>query len=192
MKIRTLQGWALLINAIIGLVDIVNILNGGSTPLFIVDEVLALLFIFGLPAIQDLQPQTGRLGQVGLWCLGLAAGIAFVVTLVFHVSTWQVSNLIPLSSALLFLVGSILVGWVTIRARVFPAAIGWLLMVGGVLNLVSGSLPAGLMATMLGVIGVLAQTGAIAGYGWIIIRRPLSRSNAELSGVNQHGSMLPE
>lgn len=105
MKLRTLQGWALLINAIIGLVDIANIVTGGNTPLFIVDEVLALLFIFGLPAIQEVQPQTGRLGQIGLWCLGIAAGIAFVVMLVFHLSTLQVNTLIPLSSALFFLVG---------------------------------------------------------------------------------------
>jgi len=182
----------LLINAIIGLVDIANVLNGGNTPLFIVDEVLALLFIFGLPAIGASQPQTGRLGQVGLWCLGIAAGIAFVVTLVFHVSTWQVSNLIPLSSALFFLVGSVVVGAVTIRAQVFPVAIGWLLIVGGILNLVSGLWPAGLIATLLGVIGVLAQTGAFAGYGWIIIRRPLPRSSVGRPVANQHRSMLPE
>ncbi len=192
MKLRTLQGWALFINAIIGLVDIANILNGGNTPLFIVDEVLALLFIFGLPAIGALQPQTGRLGQVGLWCLGMAAGIAFVVTLVYHLSTWQVHPLIPLSSALFFLVGSILVGWLTIRSRVFPAAVGWLLIVGGVLNLVSGLLPAGLIATLLGVISLLTQTAAFAGYGWIIIRRPLPRSKAELPVVNQRSSMLPD
>ena len=131
MKLRTLQGWALLINAVIGLVDILNIVNGGNMSLFIVDEVLALLFIFGLPAIGVVQPQTGRLGQIGLWCLGIAAGIAFAVMLVFHVSTVQVNTFIPLSSAIFFLVGSVVVGAVTIRAQVFPAAIGWLLIVGG-------------------------------------------------------------
>lgn len=103
-----------------------------------------------------MQPQTGRLGQIGLWCLGIAAGIAFVVILIFHFSTLQVNNLIPLSSAIFFLVGSVVRGAVTIRAQVFPAAVGWLLIVGGVLNLVSGLMPAGLIATMLGVIGVLA------------------------------------
>jgi hypothetical protein len=175
----------LLINAVIGLVDIANIVNGGNTPLFIVDEVLALLFIFGLPAIGELQPQTGRLGQIGLWCLGIAAGIAFVIMLVYHFSTLQVNNLIPFSSAIFFLVGSVVVGAVTIRAQVFPAAIGWFLIVGGVLNLVSGLMPAGLVATLLGVIGVLAQTVAIAGYGWIIIRRPLQQQGAAQTIMDQ-------
>ncbi len=186
MKLRTLQGWALFITAIIGLVDIANILNGGNTPLFIVDEVLALLFIFGLLAIGALQPQTGRLGQVGLWCLGMAAGIAFVVTLVYHLSTWQVHPLIPLSSALFFLVGSILVGWLTIRSRVFPAAVGWLLIVGGILNMASGLMPAGLIATTMGVISLLAQSAAFAGYGWIIIRRPLQRQDIPEVTAKQH------
>jgi len=178
MKLRTLRGWALLINAVIGLIDIANIVNGGNTPLFIVDEVLALLFIFGLPAIGELQPQTGRLGQIGLWCLGIAAGIAFVIMLVYHFSTVQVNNLIPLSSAIFFLIGSVVVGYVTIRARVFPAAVGWLLIIGGILNIVSGLMPAGLVATILGVSSVLAQTVAIAGYGLIIIRRTLERQEA--------------
>ena len=55
-----------------------------------------------------------------------------------------------------FLVGSGVVGYLTIRARVFPAVVGWLLIVGGVLNLVSGLIPAGLVATILGDISVLA------------------------------------
>jgi hypothetical protein len=148
-------------NAIVGLIDIINIIDGGNTPLFIVDEMLALLFIFGLPAIGGMQPQTGRLGQIGLWCLGIAADIAFIVMLVFHVTTLQVNNLIPFSSALFFLIGSILVGW--------------LLIVGGILNLVSGPLPTGIIATILRVISVLAQSAAFAGYGWIIVRKPLQR-----------------
>jgi hypothetical protein len=79
------------------------------------------------------------------------------------------------------------VGWVTIRAQVFPAAIGWLLIVGGALNLLSGLLPASLVATILGVISVLATSAAFAGYGWIIIRRPLQRQEeaAQLT-VDQH------
>jgi hypothetical protein len=186
MKLRILQGWALLANAVIGLVDIANIVNGGNTSLFIVDEVLALLFIFGLPAIQEEQPQTGRLGQIGLWCLGMAAGIAFAVMLVFHFSTLQVNTLIPLSSALFFLVGSVVVGAVTIRAQVFPIAMGWFLIVGGVLNLVSGLTPAGLIATILGVISLLAQSVAFAGYGWVIIRRPLQRQDIPELTVDQH------
>jgi hypothetical protein len=133
-----------------------------------------LLFIFGLPAIGELQHQTGRLGQIGLWCLGIAAGVAFGIMLVYHFSTVQINNLIPLSSAIFFLIGSVVVGYVTIRARVFPAAVGWLLIIGGILNIVSGLMP----ATILGISSVLAQAVAIAGYGWFIIRRPLERQEA--------------
>jgi len=186
MKLRTLQGWALLINAAVGLIDIAHIFNGGNIPLFIMDEVLALLFIFGLPAIGELQPKTGHLGQVGLWCLGIAAGIAFVVMLVFHFSTVQVNTLIPLSSAIFFLVGSVVVGWVTIRAHVFTAAIGLLLIGGGILNLVSGLQPVGLVTTILGVMSVVATSAAFAGYGWIIIRRPLQRQDMPEVTADQH------
>ena len=98
------------------------------------------------------------------------------------------NNLIPLSSAIFFLVGSVVVGAVTIRAQVFPAAIGWFLIVGGVLNLVGGLMPAGLIATMLGVIGVLAQSAAFAGYGWIIVRKPLQRQEAAQPVIDQHAS----
>jgi hypothetical protein len=186
MKLRTLRGWALLINGVIGLIDLANIINGGNTPLFIMDEVLALLFIFGLPTIQELQPQTGRFGQVGLWCLGIAAGIAFVVMLVYHLSTAEVIDLIPLSSAIFFLVGSVIVGYVTIRAQVFPQLIGWFLIIRGVLNIVSGLIPASLIPIMIGVSSVLVQAVAIAGYGLINIRRPLQRHDVPQPTVGQH------
>jgi len=184
MNLRSIRGLALLINAIIGavigfinLADIVTIEND---LLLIVSAVLALLFIFGLPAIWQLQPQTGRPGQVGLWCLGIASGIAFVVHLAFLASAHEMNLLIPWSSALLFLIGSVLVGWLTIQARVFPAAPGWLLMLGGVLNLVGGLSLDGSAATIVGITSLLAQTAAIAGYGWIVVSRtPSARAQIE-------------
>jgi hypothetical protein len=187
MNLRMMRGWALLINGIVGLLDIVSLLTGNNALVFIiVNELLALLFIFGLPAIQELQPQTGRLGQAGLWCLGFAASIAFIVTLIFFFSTLEVNNLIPLSSAIFFLVGSVVVGWLTIRAQVFPPAVGWLLIFGGVLNLTSGLMPSGLIMTLLGISGVLAQSAALVGYGWVIIRRPLQVPDTSHLTVHQH------
>jgi hypothetical protein len=159
------------INAVINLA---NIVTGGSGWPSIVNVVLTLLFIFGLPAIWERQPQTGRLGQMGLWCLGIAAGIALVVQLVFLASARGMNSLIPWSSALLFLAGAILVGRLTVRARVFPAALGWLLMLAGVANLVGGLTPDGLATTIVGITSMLAQTAAFAGYGWIIVRRSTS------------------
>jgi len=146
---------------------------GGASLILAVTEVLGPLFLVGLLAIWTMLPHTGRLGQlgrVGLWCLGIAAGIAFVVRLVLLFSAIDVGDVVPLSSAAFALVGSVLVGWVTIRAQVVHPAIGWLLMVSGVLNLVVGLLPVGAGTFALAVIGMLAQVGAIAGYGWSMLR----------------------
>jgi hypothetical protein len=137
-----------------------------------------VLLILGLPAIQSLQPQTGRLGQAGLWCLGIAVGIAFVVRVILLVSTVDVGDMIPLISTLFGLVGSVVIGWVTIRARVFPAAVGWLLIVGGILNFLGGLTPAGLFTTLVGISSALAEAVAIAGYGWTIVGSTRHHSQA--------------
>jgi hypothetical protein len=115
-----------------------------------------------------LQPHTGRPGQAGLWCLGIGAGIALVVRMLSLGSQVDVSDLVPLLSAVFTLLGSVVVGWVSIRARVFPAAVGWLLLVGGVLNLLGGLIPAGLFTTLVGISSGLAEAVAVAGYGWTI------------------------
>src|SRR5947209_521132 len=130
--LRIIGGWALLANGLLLLLIIIGTaVSGGGAPLFLVaGEVVGLLFIVGLPAIQALQPQTGRLGQAGLWCLGLAVGIALIVRMILLVSTVDVGDIVPFSSSLLALVGSVLVGWVTIQAKVFSPVFGWLLMVG--------------------------------------------------------------
>jgi hypothetical protein len=75
------------------------------------------LLLLGLPAMWALQPQTGRLGQAGLWCLGIGAGIALVVRVFSLGSQVDVGDLVPLLSAGFNLLGSVVVGWVTIRAR---------------------------------------------------------------------------
>lgn len=169
---RTLGGWALLINALLALGIVIgkNTIEGGDTFYLVVGEVLSLLLLIGLLAIWVRQPQTGRLGLIGLWCLGIATGIAFVVRLVLLVSNADVGDILPLSSALFGLVGSLLVGWTTIQAKVFHPAIGWLLIVWGVLNVAGGLLPAGTGATILGIIVGLAEVGAIGGYGLMILR----------------------
>jgi len=177
---RAIGGWALLANALLLLLVVLgSAVSGGGAPLFLVaSEVLGLLFLVGLPAIQALQPQTGRLGQAGLWCLGLAVGIALIVRMILLVSTVDVGDIVPFSSSLLALVGSLLVGWVTIQAKVFSPVFGWLLMVGGVLNFVSGLAPAGIGTTIVGIIAGLAQVGALAGYGWTIVRSTRERPQA--------------
>jgi hypothetical protein len=175
MIARTIGGWALLANAVLTVVFLIAMTAavGGDTFLLVTGDALSLLLLVGLLAMWSMLPHTGRLGrigQIGLWCLGVAAGSAFVVRLVLLVSTIAVGDVVPLSSALFALVGSLLVGWVTIRTQVFHPVIGWLLMVYGVLNLVGGLLPGGAGATVMDVIGTLAQVGAVGGYGWTLLR----------------------
>ncbi len=169
---RTIGGWALLTNALLTcfILVVMNIIGGDNTIYLVAGEVVSLLLITGLLAIWTMQPQTGRLGQLGLWCLGIATGIAFLVRLVLLFSTIDVGDVLPLSSALFGLVGSLLVGWVTIRAKVFHPAIGWLLIVGGVLNVIGGLLPAGIGTTLVGIVTGLAQGAALGGYGWTMLR----------------------
>jgi hypothetical protein len=172
MIARTIGGWALLINALLTLFILIGMTTsvGGTLLSLVAGEVLSLLLLVGLLAIWTMQPHTGRLGLIGLWCLGIATSIAFFVRLVVLLSTIDVDTLAFLS-ALFGLVGSFLVGWVTIRAKVFHPMIGWLLIVGGVLNFAGGLLPGGIGATLVGIIAGLAQVGAFGGYGWTILLR---------------------
>lgn len=61
--------------------------------------------------------------MIGLWCLGIATSTAFFVRLVVLLSTIDVDTP-DFVSALFGLVGSLLVGWVTIRAKVFHPSAG--------------------------------------------------------------------
>jgi hypothetical protein len=173
MALRQLAGWALLANAGIGiLLSVDSLIEGGNTPapITIVNLVAFLLFIVGLPAIQALQPQTGRLGQLGLVLMGLGAGIAFVVVAVYLAGS-SISSIVPLSSAITGGLGGVLIGWLTIRAGAFPAWIGWLLLATSVLNFVVGYLSSGTFADIAGFVVGVAMSVPIAGYGWIIVQR---------------------
>jgi hypothetical protein len=171
---RTIGGWALLSNALLTFILAIVLATsfGGDTLFQMLGAVLSLLLLVGLPAIWAMQPHNGLLGQIGLigvWCLGIAAGIALLVRLDFLFSSVDLEELLPLSSALFALLGSLLLGWATIRAAIFHPAIGWLLIVGGVLNFAGGPLPTGSGTELLDIIATLAQVGAIAGYGWTIL-----------------------
>jgi hypothetical protein len=174
LQVRRLGGWALLINAVLTLLILITMTTsvGGVTFILLIGEVLSPLLVVGLMAIWAMQPHAGRLGQIGLigvWCLGIATGIAFLVRLAVLVGSVDVGDFIPLSSALFGLVGSILLGWATIQAKVFHPAIGWLLIAGGVLNFVGGLLPPGAGALLVSILTTILQTGAVGGYGWTML-----------------------
>jgi hypothetical protein len=177
---RLIGGWALLANGFMTLLLVIGYeVIGGDAPIFrAAGIVLSILLLLGLPAIWGLQPQTGRPGQAGLWCLGIGAGIALVVRALSLRSQVDVGDLVPLLSSMFGLLGSVVVGWMTIRARVFPAAVGWLLIVGGMLNLLGGLTPAGLFTTLVGITSALAEAVATAGYGWTIVGSTRHHSQA--------------
>jgi hypothetical protein len=182
MTIRTLGGWALLINALLTFCILigVNASLGDAAFYLVAGEAASLLLVAGLLAIWTIQPQTGLVGQIGLWCLGIATAIAFVVRVVLLFGISDVGDFIPFSSALIGMVGSLLVGWVTIRAKVFHPAIGWLLIVSGVLNLIGGLLPGGTGAALVGIIAGLAEAVALGGFGWTMLRHATGAQSISL------------
>jgi hypothetical protein len=177
---RLIGGWALLANGFMTLLLVIGyeVIGGDAPILRVAGIVLSVLLLLGLSAIWGLQPQTGRPGQAGLWCLGIGAVIALVVRALSLGSQVDVGDLVPLLSAMFGLIGSVVVGWMTIRARVFPAVVGWLLIVGGVLNLLGGLTPAGLFTTLVGITSALAEAVATAGYGWTIVGSTRHHSQA--------------
>jgi hypothetical protein len=174
MQVRRLGGLALLASALLGSVLTLALLldpSPQSSPFADLARLGAPLFLLlGLPAIQATQPATGRAGQVGLGLMGLAAAIALLVTLRSVTGGADFAPAVPLASALAGMVGDALVGALTVRARVFPAWVGWSLAVSGLLNLGTGLLSGAIDLIALAVLGAVLGLLAIAGYGWTIVR----------------------
>jgi hypothetical protein len=170
MRVFRFSGWALIASALIALLSLLeyelSLGMSNSIPMILLGLIGSLLFVSGLPGIQAAQPQTGRLGMLGLALMGLGALLAVITTALLRLGGAAVGDLLPALSALFGFFGSLLVGWLTIRARVFHAWIGWLLIIGAVLNLLlSILLPVQDFVIFLGQFAQLAQAIAIAGYG---------------------------
>jgi hypothetical protein len=174
VKTQTVGGWALVINALLAVILLLVQVSGEQTSIafLLIGEALSLLLIIGLFALWPMLASAGRVAQVGLWCLGLATAVAFFVRLAMLLGVSDISESIPLTSAVLGCVGSVLVGWATIRTKTFHSIAGWLLIVGGTVNLIGGFLPASVLMVVIGPVSTLAQAGAFAGFGWTLLRRP--------------------
>jgi hypothetical protein len=173
LRVRQLGGLALLASALLGVVVTLGVLldPSQSSPLVELARLGApLCLLLGLPAIQATQPATGRAGQVGLGLMGLAAAIAFVVTLRSLAGGADFAPVVPFASAFAGMVGDVLVGALTVRTRVFPTWVGWLLAVSGLINVGTGLLSGAIDLIALAVFGAVLGLLAIAGYGWTIIR----------------------
>jgi hypothetical protein len=98
--------------------------------LVVVAFVLALVTIAGLHAAQRPSRRYGTLGAVGFWLTFLGYVIVVVIAHLVALAGDEPILSVRLGGALLVLVGSILLGAMTIRARVLPWWCGVLLIVG--------------------------------------------------------------
>jgi hypothetical protein len=161
MNIRRLQGWALIVGAVIDLVALINF----DSPVFKVLFILgALLFMFGVPAIESFQ-HSGALGWVGIALLELGAIIAIVVNASAMSGGSNFSSAIPFISALAGALGRLLVGGLTFQKRVFAPWVGWAFIVEGLLNFLGGVLQIGALAPITGLLVPLVGAAALFGYG---------------------------
>jgi hypothetical protein len=172
MKWIRLSGWALILSALIFLFGFAwdHLLNGPFTLFTVMIGLLGdLLFLIGLPGIQQSQPQTGRPGQTGLVLMGIGAVIAILANLLIRQAGVEVPDWVPLTSAIAGSLGSLITGWLTIRVHVFRPWIGWLMIVGAILNILAPVLPP--RAIFISQLGLFAQAAALIGYGLTMLQR---------------------
>src|SRR5512143_1604541 len=132
MNARRLQGLALMLSAVCLLLGLLG-LNSSLGP--VVTIIGILLFMLGIPAIQAVQP-TGWLGVAGIVLLELGALIALGFRL--DLVSASLASGLSLTSALLGMLGAVIVGWLTTREHVFPGWVGWAFLFQGLLNFISG------------------------------------------------------
>ncbi len=132
----------------------------GSIPTNVVFVISGVLLLVGLPALYRAQAkQISILGWVGVALLWVATILLFLVLSGVQILDVAVPGSIPhpggegppplaiipmILGVLLTLIGGVIVGITTIRAHVFAAAIGWILIVSPVLLLLTrpvGGLP---------------------------------------------------
>ena len=171
-ELRRLGGWVLVANAVVGTVLLLDwaLDLPHPTPLTMLQLLGIILFLIGIPTIQAAQPETGRSGQAGIGLMELGSAIAFVLVLGDLVSNTDFPSSVPFTSALLGMIGNVLVGVLTIRARRFPVWAGWFLAFSGVINFATGQLSDAIGFKILTGFGTLMGILAIAQYGWTIVQ----------------------
>jgi hypothetical protein len=159
MNLRRLQGLALILSAICLLLGAF-----GLQPAIFITTGL-ILFILGIPAIYSAQP-TGWLGLLGIVLLELAALIALGFRL--QMLPASMSDGLSLTSAVLGMLGAVIVGWLTTREHVFPAWVGWLFIIQGLLNFFTGLFNTGAQGKSFFILIAILQAVATFVYGYFI------------------------
>jgi hypothetical protein len=168
MNTHRVQGLALIIGAVCSLLAF---FISDSLPFHYIGIIGGLLFIFGIPAIHASQP-SGSIGLIGIILIILAAVIALGFSVGIFGDTNFDDSLIA-TSAFSALAGRLIVGWLTIKKRVFSQWIGWAFIAEGLINL-GGFLDLAALASLISVVVTLAGTAAQFGYGVHIFRETKS------------------
>jgi hypothetical protein len=162
--------------------------------------VVLVLVVMGLPALYLRQAlgRGGLLGLIGVFLvvLGSFLGMAMVAYFVsiMPLLAEKAPNLINagffetsfgvfgLSSSVLSVIGPLLLGIAVIRAKVFPPLVGALLIVSAILS--PSTEFAGLLFTLLGLVGTIAAAIAYGRVGMILMQQPKA-VGAEVSSPPQ-------
>jgi hypothetical protein len=173
MNVPRIQGLALMLSAtgfIIGLLgpENIGVLSPQATRFFI--TVSVILFMLGIPGIHAAQP-TGWMGLVGIALLELAALIALAFRFNMVPPSGFGDNL-SLTSAIAGMLGAIIIGWLTLRERVFPAWVGWGFLAYGLLNMILGQFDIGGATGALIFFLPILQSAVLFAYGYVIFQKP--------------------
>lgn len=167
MNIRRFLGLLLVLSAVCLLVGHF----GPDTTLFHVISLIGTAsFIISVPVIQLVQP-TGWIGWTGIVLLELAALIALLFQL-DAISSPNLGGVLGTLSAIAGLAGRLIIGWKTVRKKVFPTWVGWAFIAEGLLNAIGGMVNFGTFAKTFSLIVVLLAAAALFGYGFYIFSRP--------------------
>jgi hypothetical protein len=168
MNIRRFLGLLLVLSAVCLLIGHF----GPDTTLFHVISLIGIAsFIIGIPVIQLVQP-TGWIGWTGIVLLGLAALIALLFQL-DAISDPSIGGTLGTLSAFAGLAGRLIIGWKTVRNKVFPSWVGWVFIAEGLLNAIGGMVNFGTFSNTFSLIVALFGAAALFGYGFHIFRRPM-------------------
>jgi hypothetical protein len=127
-----------------------------------------MVTILGLHALQSHSGRYGRLGAVGSLITFIGYAIVFVVTAISILQGGQSLLTVRIAGAVAVLIGSVLLGVVTIRAREVPWWCGVLLIVAFPLGDLSNAIVSGgeglLLGSLWGSVGyaLLSRTGTVA------------------------------
>ena len=174
MNIRRLQGLALIVSAACFLLGLfgpqsISLIGPQATSFYVIVGII--LFMLGIPAVYSLQP-TGRIGLAGILLLALASLIALLFRLGMMPS--GLAGGLSLTSALAGMLGAVIIGWLTIRERVFPAWVGWGFLAQGLLNFFTGVFNLGNLTGAIPIFLPLLSIVVQAAYGYFIYQKPVT------------------